>query len=43
MKAKHSVYQAPEVEIMATESVLPLCASALGVDPFTGQPIGNEI
>ena len=43
MKIKHLVYRAPEVEIMTTESAMPLCASALGVDPFTGQPIGNEL
>lgn len=43
MKTEHLVYRAPEVEIMTTESAMPLCASALGVDPFTGQPIGNEI
>ena len=43
MKSKNPVYQAPETEILMTESTSPLCASALGVDPFTGMPIGNEI
>ena len=43
METKKPVYRAPEVEILMTGSELPLCASALGVDPFTGVPIGNEL
>ena len=33
----------PEVEILMTGNESPLCTSALGVDPFTGVPIGNEL
>lgn len=43
MRTQNPVYQAPEVEILKTDSELPLCTSAMGVDPFTGVPIGNEL
>ena len=42
MKTKNPVYQAPEMELMLTEGSQPLCASATGMDPFTGKPIGDE-
>ena len=42
MKTKNSVYQAPEMELMLTEGSQPLCASATGMDPFTGKAIGDE-
>ena len=43
METKKPVYQTPETEVLMTGSESPLCASALGVDPFTGVPIGNEL
>ncbi len=43
METKKPVYRTPEVEVLMTGSESPLCTSALGVDPFTGVPIGNEL
>ena len=42
MKSNHPVYQAPTVEMMATENESPLCTSANPTDPFTGKLIGDE-
>lgn len=41
MKQK-TVYQTPEVETLVSENEQPLCASATGMDPFTGKAIGDE-
>lgn len=43
MKSNKSDYQAPQVELLATENESPFCTSALPTDPFIGVPIGNEL
>ncbi len=42
MKTEKLVYQAPETELLMTQNGLPLCSSANQVDPFTGEPLGDE-
>ena len=42
MNNHENVYCAPSLELLQTDSELPLCTSLQNVDPFTGEPLGNE-